>query len=356
VKELGEVRRAGLTKLRSTATASLQDCAERVSGSREPSGVEALLRRSVDRLEGGELGESASYLFGLEAGTRGRSPTELRRLAADRVYGISSENFRKLREPTVIRQVAEAILALCVDMNMRDEHAKLTERHPADTRLAVQWVDRFQDYYRLFYPASALATSLVKTRQAFLSNQSGKSENQRRSPQDSIVAALYFYASFHHEHKKWRLKYGGLYLFSSPTVELRIADAVYAICSLNSLTQRQDSLLRIAISNSDEEMEPFLNTLEATPDGQALVQEFANWCSTCHCVWREGSEIMGRSHHIPGEPGIALECQPHQVIQACDEFMALVDDDWAMIADWYKTPVPLTPYGGESRRWKASVD
>jgi hypothetical protein len=114
----------------------------------------------------------------------------------------------------------------------------MEHRHPADSRLAVQWVERFEAYYRIWTPAYALAANLeaaVKTR---------RDEPAEHLPWDPDSAepydpldqadgygryALYAYAQFQLEVKKFMTRHGGLWLLSDVDVEQQVADAVYRI-------------------------------------------------------------------------------------------------------------------------------
>jgi O-acetyl-ADP-ribose deacetylase (regulator of RNase III) len=116
VKDLRLLRGKGLIRLRALDLPALR-LAARLSGASGPggddaTGVEVLLRESVDALGGDDMGKAAEYLFGLVRGTIGRRPTYLRERAAD-CYGMTPETFRKEPERLLIAQVAEEILKIC---------------------------------------------------------------------------------------------------------------------------------------------------------------------------------------------------------------------------------------------------
>ncbi|HLX50207.1 MAG TPA: hypothetical protein VKS82_17925, partial [Streptosporangiaceae bacterium] len=74
---------------------------------------------------------------------------------------MQPETFRKEPEQLHIGQVAEQVLKLCHEQRLRAERVKLERRHPADSRLAIQWLDRFEAYYRLWTPISRLGDDLL---------------------------------------------------------------------------------------------------------------------------------------------------------------------------------------------------
>ncbi|MEU7223208.1 macro domain-containing protein [Streptomyces chrestomyceticus] len=103
--ELKDIRRAGLTRLRTLRLPVL----ERAAAARAPDGaIEELLRSAVSRLDEGNLRTAAAYTLGLAQGTRDWPAADRRRRSAE-IYGVSTERFRKDQEVMVLGQVAEAI-------------------------------------------------------------------------------------------------------------------------------------------------------------------------------------------------------------------------------------------------------
>lgn len=109
VADLRLLRLEGLVRLRYVRLSALEGCAGS-AGAVGPKEIEDLLRRAVDRLGGGHLGEAAAYTFGLAPGTRDW-PAQDRRRRAAQAYGVSVERFRKHQELVVFEQVAEQVLA-----------------------------------------------------------------------------------------------------------------------------------------------------------------------------------------------------------------------------------------------------
>ncbi|RKN46692.1 macro domain-containing protein [Streptomyces hoynatensis] len=117
LRDLRELRRPGLPRLREAPPAALRWAAEHcgLCGAADdvPAGIEELLRQAVRRLgEGDDLGRAAAYSFGLVPGFRGAAAQDRRKRAAE-VYGIAPETFRKAPEEKMLSQLAEAVLALC---------------------------------------------------------------------------------------------------------------------------------------------------------------------------------------------------------------------------------------------------
>ncbi|OXY96910.1 hypothetical protein [Streptomyces diastatochromogenes] len=117
LRELKEVRRAGLVRLRGRELPALESVAQTVTapGARAPgAAVETLLRLAVTRLDAGTLRTAAEYTLGLAQGTRDW-PASSRRARAASVYGVSVERFRKDHEVMVLGQVAEHVLRLAAE-------------------------------------------------------------------------------------------------------------------------------------------------------------------------------------------------------------------------------------------------
>ena len=69
------------------------------------------MRRAVEELGGGRLGDAAAYTFGLPPGTRDWPAQDRRRRSAD-IYGVGVDRFRKRYERIVLGETADAILRL----------------------------------------------------------------------------------------------------------------------------------------------------------------------------------------------------------------------------------------------------
>ncbi|MGW6054279.1 macro domain-containing protein [Streptomyces sp. NPDC055189] len=114
LREIREVRRIGLVRLRGRTLPHLESAAQAVAeeGSRaRGASIEALLRRAVALLDAGTLRTAAEYTLGLAQGTRDW-PASSRRARAASLYGVSVERFRKDHEMMVLGQVAEHVVRL----------------------------------------------------------------------------------------------------------------------------------------------------------------------------------------------------------------------------------------------------
>lgn len=86
----------------------------------------------------------------------------------------------------------------------------------------------------------------------------------------------------------------------------------------------------------NQELHGFIERLAATEIGQATHREWQEWVATCECVWTpdtlsDEENFPTRRHH----EGIREHCHIHGVIEACGDYLDLIDQDWRKIADWY---------------------
>ncbi len=354
--DLRAVRSSGLTKLRDLELPALGQAAVLLADGHDPAGIETVLRQAVERIGGGELGDAASYLFGLVQGTRGRTPTELRNLAAD-CYEMKAENFRKSKEPTVIEQTAEQVLALCREDNLRVARSKMERREPADSRLAVQWVERFEAYYRIWTPVIALGGDLAAYRSTLneperrwdlpdepgrrLDPMSLETEHytQEYQAEGYIRFAMFRFAQVLWELRQFMIRHGGFWLLSDSETETAVTDAIYRISWHSPNNERDDSWMRTVYSKADGELHTFQHFIETTTLGSATHREFQEWAAQCQCTWDEGRSSDARgSYFATAKTDAAINeiCSLHQVIEACSDYCELIDVDWTKIADWYR--------------------
>lgn len=332
---LKQVRHVGAGRLRREKLPALRQMAVLLDlcdpDDTEPAPLVDALRRAVDGLGGGVEQDAAEYILGL---TRGSSlwRTSERRGEAAKLLTVQPETFRKNYEAPLLEQVAEQLLGLLHDAHLRVARVEMVERrHPADSRLAVQWVERFEAYYRIWTPVYSLAANLEAAIDTYAEKPSehlpwDPDSEQAYQPywqaRGYARSALYNYARFQLELKRFMSSHGGLWLASDAQTEQDIADAVYRIGWHNDLNDEDDSWLRRMLADARrEETEHFWNVVQAFSQGIHI-----------HDLWQRMVE-----------KGIGLttdeekqSSQARLTIQACRDYTRLVDQDWVRIADWYK--------------------
>ena len=323
---LGKLRRLHLPALHLAAVAAGLTTAE---SQPDPAAIEDLIRKAVDRFDGGDFEEAAQYTFGLVAGTK-LAPSQERRRQAAKVCNVASETFRKTHEKTILEQTGEGVLALARDTAMRRANVEMQRRHPADSRLAVAWVERFEAYSRIWTPVYALAADLEAALDHYRSEPADHLpwDPDSEQPYDPLHeawgyarSALYRYAQFLLEMKRFMSRHGGMWLFSDAERETEIGDMVYRIGWHNPINEENDSWLRRALSTSQlEEAEPFYVRLRSSTQGEMI-----------HGIWQK----FVHDGHEAWVAGDTTASQVHNTMTACNEYVKAIDDEWLRIADWY---------------------
>ncbi|HEX3957275.1 MAG TPA: hypothetical protein VHZ03_11665 [Trebonia sp.] len=348
VADLRVLREKGLIRLRGLRLPALQQAAlasgESEQEDHDPPAIEALLRRAAELL-GGELGEACGYIFGLIPGTRGWKPKDLRGRAAS-LYNMQPETFRKEPEQLHIGQLAEQVLQLCHERRLRLERVKLERRHPADSRLAIQWLDRFEAYYRLWTPISRLGDDLLA---AITTRREPETEHppwdlegtttgddwngQEDQARGYVRGALYSYAWFQLELRRFMVRHGGLWIFSDAEADREATDCVYKISWYTTFNMMDDSWLRRLLSQAQFEEElSFVELLRAMPIGPSVHAEWQEFAASCQC----------EDDEHPRD-----ECRVHAIVKACQRYCQLIDEEWYKIADWYHPDTkPQRPIDG----------
>lgn len=354
VSDLARLRAAGLTKLRHIQLPALSQAARLATDDVQleaAPAIEQLLRLAISKLDSGEYGDAALALIGLAEGMRAWSPADRRERAASQLER-SADTFRRRYEANLLADVADQILALCAEQRLRAARNQLERRHPAESRLAVQWVERFESYHRLWTPAWALGAELTAYRSTLLepdrpydrapgvlaADDSGYT--QELQAEGYARFALYRWAWFQWQLRQFMLQQGGMWLLSTGEAETKAADLVYAISwHVTTYNERDHSWLRNAVAQSrGQEMDHFLGLLTSTTTGDIRWREWLAWCGACQCQWEVTSGRNTAAEHFPTavtEPGIASNCQVHAVVQACGDYCDLIEEEWQKIADWY---------------------
>ena len=351
ISELTTVRDEGLPRLRRLELPALTSAARTVTldGAGEDHVVlEALLRRAASRFGGGQYGDAAVALLGLDAGTRGLNSRARREIAAE-AFQRTYETFRKNYEPLLLEQLAAQILILCSEQHTRQTRETLERADsPEKTAMPRVWLDRFAAYYRIWTPVSGLGADLSAYRSTLLEPEhvwdrrfgTDSPDDPGYSTQEQAEGyasfALYHYAHFEWQLRQFETLHGGQWLLSDADTEQAASNAVYRIFWHSPWNERDQSYLRTLIAQSDRELHGFLQALRATGLGRTTEQEWHDWTQTCHCTWLVGTvtdeERFATAKH---RDGISENCQPHKVIEACRDYLDCVDRDWKRLAGWY---------------------
>jgi hypothetical protein len=314
--------------------------------------IETVVRRAVSQLGGGKHGVATAELLGLTPDTKTLT-AGLRRVRAAEALGVSLSTLLRKHERPILEQVAAQILTLCTEQRLITVREQLQPRPPFESGLALHWIEMFQAYYRLWTPIYALAADLTAYRMTLLeeprpydrpfgtTSEGDIGYSQEEQAEHYATFALYHYTRFEWELRRFINRYGGMWMLSNPQTEQDAPDAIARIdWHVNPFNERDQSFLRTTLDETpSQEMHGFLDRLMNSVIGRKTHQEWQEWAGACQCTWNVGADI-GDSYFptTTKQNGISVDCQVHQVIDACGCYCWLIDEDWHRTADWYQIP------------------
>ena len=320
----------------------------------QPAVLIELVRCGLATIAGSLSGRCALVLLGLDPNTFDLAPHLLREDAAE-IYGVSLERFRRQPQLQVLTAVADTILELCVAHRARVNRLAMERRHPADSRLAIHWLERFEIYFAIWSPLYGMAADITAYRETLLDREhpwdraAGTGGHDDAGYSQEAQAAgysdfgLFHLASALAAEQKFVTRFGGLWLLSSAQAEVEARNALYLVRQRGPMNERDHSWLRELIEQTHGEVHSFLGRLRADRIGQATIVEWNDWLSACSCNW-QGDEYDASVEYHPTAryvPGIRPDCTVHQVVESCSAFCGLIEHEWLKVADFYKTPPNL---------------
>ncbi len=369
VRDLMLLREKGLSKLSDLDLPALNEAAAILASDPALDGTalkESIVRRAAFQLGGGKVGDAVATLFGLTPETAILTAGVRRRWAADKL-GISFRTLTRSREHEILDQLTQQILRHCTEQTLRDSRVRMQTRKPAESGLALHWIEMFQAYYRLWTPIYALGSDLTAYRSTLLETPrpydrrfGERGHDDDGYSQEEQAEGYATFALFHYAHHLWELRrfmnrYGGMWMLSNPQAEYDAPDAIHRISwHVNPFNERDESLLRTTIDETpNQELHGFIARLAATKLGQATHQEWQDWVATCGCTWNGATEYAPHYFRSPAShEGISADCQMHQVIAACGDYCKTIDDDWNATADWYHLPDNVRRGVDDERRYR----
>jgi hypothetical protein len=318
--------------------------------------IETVLRTALGDVgggpigDGGRLGDAGSVLFGLMPGTRGDRPAKLRDEAKD-FFGVGPSRFRNHYERIIIDRMVQQILRRCHEHQLRLSALTMGQRLPTASRLAVAWMDRFEAYYAMWTPIYATASSIAAYRSTML--EEDRPYDREPTPEDpdgytqELQAqgygsqGLFFFAEYLAERRRFRTKFGGLWLLTSKAADSDIADASFLVHYRSPFSDRELSFLVRKYYEAAGEMHSFRLFEEDDSYFIGLHDQWQRFLATCSCAWDAGKPPeRGHFHTHRAVATIDEGCQPHQVVSAANDYCVIIDDEWDLLADWYHIGEP----------------
>jgi hypothetical protein len=197
--------------------------------------------------------------------------------------------------------------------------AQQARRPPLESAMRVDWLVRFERYYAVWSYIAGLRNDIEM---ALLKSRAGQADDT-----DYFVRkSLYYHACFLAELEAFTRERGGLWVLPDPKAEQLIADAVWLIRKPTTLTEIDESILRIAIAGWGE-IATFVQATHTDAALRGLVETWRAWVASCACKSTEQPEP---------------DCPVHQTLSWAASFISALDEQWDLLADWYDVPRPAS--------------
>lgn len=288
--------------------------------------AQTLITEAAIRVDDGTNGPAA-ILLGLAAGTRGSLLKDRRRWAAEALH-VSTEHLRKEREPLLMEAVADELYAADSAYRLRQRHREQPERPPEQSGLRVDWLAQHRSYRRIWTPLSGMRNDLLVLRHYLAAE-----EEDRDAISDRLCNITWQWARFLLALERFITEQGGLWLLADMDSEIAAADAIYKVQFYVPLGETDCSWLRtVLIETPHQELDGFSDKLIAAGEPRReLMSAIVAWAD---CPKPDDDQNC--------------DCSFHAWLQAAEQFIQLIDQDWYRIADYYRAS-DINPSGIDGR-------
>jgi hypothetical protein len=196
--------------------------------------------------------------------------------------------------------------------------AQQARRPPLESAMRVDWLPRFEDYFRIWSAVSGLDGDIRAT----------LAHTREGDPDDVDYFArksLYYNASFTSELWRFQRNRGGLWILPDPAAEQLIADATWMIHEPTPLSEVDESMLRLAIAGW-EEIATFMQATHSDPAIKRITASWQDWLRSCSCDLEHPNE----------------DCAVHKCLHWTAAFMSTLEAQWDALADWYQVERPIS--------------
>src|ERR1700733_17212 len=271
---------------------------------------------------------AARAALGLEPGTqgkplRGRRGQPGRNGTIARWLSYQPASLSKPRQDgrsafdALIEDVAEYVTRREVAYQVAEQRlAQQARRPPLESAMRIDWLARFERYYRVWSALSGLSGDLKTGLAAAHADHGDDVDYFARK-------SLYYNARFLYELQQYQRDGGGLWILPNPTAEQLVADAVWMLRKPTPLSEVDESMLRLAIASWDE-LAAFFDATYRDTALKRITADWQAWMQACSCDLENASE----------------DCTVHQCLHWTDTFILMLDAQWDDLADWYQVARP----------------
>lgn len=195
--------------------------------------------------------------------------------------------------------------------------AQRARRPPLESAMRVEWLARFERYYRIWASISGLRHDLEMALDSLQAGDHGDEEL-------FIRKSLYFYARYLTELEDFVSQSGGLWVLPDTRTEDAIADSMWYLRKPIPCGEVNESILRLSFASSSE-LVLFMHLTYSSEHLQPILKIWRDWVASCHCM-------------NPNRP--RKDCDVHATIAWACFYMDALDQQWDFLADWYDLPRP----------------
>jgi hypothetical protein len=296
-------------------------------------GAHDLARRIVDVLErvdrrlpvNGGLQAGFAVLFALDPTYRLAKASTRREKAAEQLFhvGMSADTFMRRHQADALSVVADEILGFEDEFRMRATRQLLEDDDaPVFTALAVQWLTQFEHYHRIMTDMIGLYNDIT----VYLSR---KRKDPDYEPLASYhTSSLWYLARLQLNIDRFVDERGGIWMFSDKKIETAIIDSVYLSGWHVPFSEREQSLLKLALMLPavGPTLVLFERSMLDVGEGREALTKWADFLDSCECDLEDPSS----------------DCEVHLLVRHAERYRTLVEAEWDKVAGWYRHPQQLS--------------
>jgi hypothetical protein len=271
--------------------------------------------------------------LGLEPGThdqplRGRRGHPGRAATVARWLGYQTASlFRERRDgrtefDAILDELTEYVVRREVAYEVKERRQEQQAyRPPLESAMRVDWVKRFEIYYRIWLHISrtiyALHLALERPREP---------DRSREECEQWARMALYHYARVLTELESFEQQYGCLWILPDSEAEANVATAAWGIQVgpfEEATAPYGSSILRLSLRTFPESVE-FVEATYANAVLQKTTESWEEWLSQCKCAKPQ------RYHR--------QKCLVRMFLEFLGTYLMEMDAQWDILADWYGRP------------------
>lgn len=220
----------------------------------------------------------------------------------------------------LIDPVAERLTLREIDYLINERRrAQRARRPPLESAMRVEWLGRFERYFKMWAPVSGLRHDLELALDA--RQRGGGAETDL-----FIRKSLYHHARFLTELGSFISQHGGLWILPDTRTEDAIADSSWFIREPMRLGEVNESILRMTFENASE-VTLFMHATYTDRHVQPILDVWREWIQSCRC------SRLNRPRN---------DCRVHATIRWASFYMDALEAQWDFLADWYDLPRPGT--------------